>query len=83
MNAFRHDTPAKPDMKLWVRTDKTNQSSAGAVLSVRAFDFVHRSAAPMGLNKCEPMISPGLAPWAMPEYRPKGLLYAFLITLLF
>ena len=51
--------------------------------TTRVFDFVHRSAAPMGLNKCEPMINPGLAPWAMQEYRPKGLLYVFPITLLF
>ena len=50
---------------------------------MRAFDFVHSSAAPMGLNKCKPMINPGLAPWAMQEYRPKGLFYVFPITLLF
>ena len=31
------------------------------------------SAAPLGLNKCMSMINPGLAPWAMQEYRPKGL----------
>ena len=28
------------------------------------------SAAPLGLNKCVSMINPGLAPWAMQEYRP-------------
>ena len=28
------------------------------------------SAAPLGLNKCVPIINPGLAPWAMQEYRP-------------
>ena len=28
------------------------------------------SAAPLGLNKCKSMINPGLAPWAMQEYRP-------------
>ena len=27
-------------------------------------------AAPTGLNKCVPMINPGLAPWAMKMYRP-------------
>ena len=27
-------------------------------------------AAPLGLNKCVSMINPGLAPWAMQEYRP-------------
>ena len=25
-----------------------------------------------GLNKCIPMINPGLAPWALREYRPLG-----------
>ena len=30
-------------------------------------------AAPLGLNKCVSMINPGLAPWALQEYRPKGL----------
>ena len=25
---------------------------------------------PLGLNKCVSMINPGLAPWAMQEYRP-------------
>ena len=28
------------------------------------------SAAPLGLNKCVSMLNPGLAPWAMQEYRP-------------
>ena len=28
------------------------------------------SAAPLGLNKCFPLITPGLAPWALQEYRP-------------
>ena len=32
------------------------------------------SAAPTGLNKCVSMINPGLAPWAMQEYRPVGAL---------
>ena len=27
-------------------------------------------AAPWGLNKCVSLINPGLAPWAMQEYRP-------------
>ena len=30
------------------------------------------SAAPTGLNKCVTIINPGLAPWAMQEYRPVG-----------
>ena len=29
----------------------------------------------MGLNKCIDYYYPGLAPWAMQEYRPKGLFY--------
>ncbi len=28
------------------------------------------SAAPLGLKKCVSMLNPGLAPWAMQEYRP-------------
>ena len=36
----------------------------------RAFVLRLRSAAPLGLNKCIPIINPGLAPWAMREYRP-------------
>ena len=27
MSAFRHDTPAKPEMKPWVFTDKNKMSS--------------------------------------------------------
>ena len=36
------------------------------------------SAAPVGgLNKCVSMLNPGLAPWAMQEYRPyRALLYS-------
>ena len=40
----------------------------------RAFVLRFESAAPTGLNKCIPMTNPGLAPWAMQEYRPKGLI---------
>ena len=74
---------AKPEMKPWVRTDKSRLSSVGAALSARVFDFVHRSAAPLGLNKCIDYYYPELAPWAIQEYRPKGLFYVFTITLLF
>ena len=35
------------------------------------------SAAPTGLNKCVSMINPGLAPWAMQEYRPYRALRRF------
>ena len=65
---------AKPEMKPWVNTDTKNKSSVGAALSARAFVLWFRicweSAAPLGLNKCISMINPGLAPWAMQEYRP-------------
>ena len=37
----------------------------------RAFVLHLGSAAPLGLNnRCVPIINPGLAPWAMQEYRP-------------
>ena len=61
---------AKPDMKPWVRTDKTNQSSAGAALSMRAF-VLDRVVPPLWGSINVPItINPGLAPWAMQEYRP-------------
>ena len=66
---------AKPEMKPWVHMDKSGMSSVGAALPTHAFDFVYRSAAPLGLNKCIDYYYPGLAPWAMQEYRPKGLFY--------
>ena len=37
---------------------------------MRAFALRLGSAAPLGLNKYVSMINPGLAPWAMQEYRP-------------
>ena len=37
---------------------------------MRAFILRLGSAAPLGLNKCVPIINPGLEPWAMQEYRP-------------
>ncbi|GEM_PF-6938853 len=40
----------------------------------KLFYCVEESAAPLGLNKCVPMINPGLAPWALNKYRPKGLI---------
>ena len=65
---------AKPEMKPWVNTDTKNKSSVGAALSARAFVLwlciCWESAAPLGLNKSISMINPGLAPWAMQEYRP-------------
>ena len=70
---------AKPEMKPLVYTDKSRMSSVGAALTERAFGLCRcgpwlcirwESAAPTGLNKCVPMINPGLAPWAMKMYRP-------------
>ena len=43
--------------------------------TARAFSLRRGSAAPLGLNKCVPIINPELAPWAMQECRPKGLFY--------
>ena len=40
-------------------------------------------AAPLGLNKYAITNNPGLAPWAMQECRPKGLLYVFPINILY
>ena len=50
-------------MKPWVRTDKTNQSSAGAALSARAFALCLGSAAPVGGSKnvCQ-YLTQGLRP---------------------
>ena len=61
-------------MKPWVNTDTKNKSSVGAALWARAFGLwlciCWESAAPLELNKSISMINPGLAPWAMQEYRP-------------
>ena len=64
---------AKPDMKPWVHTDKSKMSSVGAALTELVLALRCGCAAPTGLNKCVTIINPGLAPWAMQEYRPKGL----------
>ena len=70
----RHDTPAKPRVQ-WGQSPiwnpgytqiKTNWAPLGAALTAQVLG----SAAPLGLNKCVPIINPGLAPWAMQEYRP-------------
>ena len=60
---------AKPEMKPWVYTEK-KMSSVGAALTEQVLALHCGCAAPLGLNKCVPMINPGLAPWAMQEYRP-------------
>ena len=65
---------AEPEMKPWVHTDKSKMSSSGAALSVRAF-VLDRVVPPLkGLNKCFNILNPGLAPWALQEYRPVGAL---------
>ena len=48
-------------------------SSAGAALTERVLGL-GKCRPSSGLNKCVSMINPGLAPWAMQEYRPLGAL---------
>ena len=71
-------------MKPWVNTDKSKLSSVGAALTTRVLGtcFWGDCAAPLGLNKCLSISNPGLAPWAMQEYRPKGLLYVYPIIII-
>ena len=58
-------------MKPWVFTDKNKMSSVGAALTARVLGhLLWGCAAPTGLNKCVPMLNPGLAPWALQECRP-------------
>ncbi len=64
---------AKPELNPWVYTNEKISSSVGAALTERVFVLRLRSVAPLGLNKCVSLINPGLVPWAMQEYRPKGL----------
>ena len=65
---------AKPDMKPWVYTSQSNIELRRSGTITRAFVLRLGSAAPLELNKCVPIINPGLMPWAVQEYRPKGLL---------
>ena len=89
----RHDTPAKPKVQ-WGQSPKWNpgytQTKSNIELRrsgtiTRAFVLRLGSAAPLGLNKCVTIINPGLAPWAMQEYRPYRALLCLLdqYTLLF
>ena len=57
-------------MKPWVHTNKSGLSSFRSGTITRAFVLRLGSAAPLGLNRCVPIINPGLTPWAMQEYRP-------------
>ena len=52
---------AKPDMKPWVHTDKNRMSSAGAVLTARAFALRLGSAAPLVLKNVRPLHNTALA----------------------
>ena len=58
-------------MKPWEnRKQQYHELRLGAALTARAFALRLGSAAPLGLNKCVTIINPGLAPWALQEYRP-------------
>ena len=58
-------------MKPWVHTDKSELSSVGAALSAHTSEFIRSVVPPLkGLNKYTITNNPGLAPWAMQEYRP-------------
>ena len=46
-----------------LRRKTTNRNDTNPMRAVSA-------APPWGLNKCVSMLNPGLAPWAMQEYRP-------------
>ena len=62
---------AKPEMQPWVHADKSGLSSEGAALSASRSEFIRSVVPPLkGLNKYTITNNPGLAPWAMQEYRP-------------
>ena len=78
---------AKPDMKPWGHIDKSGLSSVGAALThaskcpngyVKPRTATTQTKCALlvpplkGLNKYVSMINPGLAPWALQEYRPLG-----------
>ena len=64
-------------MEPWVHTDKSELSSVGAALTARAF-VLDREVPPLwGSINGLTTTNPGLAPWAMQEYRPKGLFDVF------
>ena len=46
------------------------KSSVGAALTELVLALRWDCAAPLGLNKCTITNNPGLAPWAVQEYRP-------------
>ena len=55
---------------LGIHEPKVISSSFRSGTITQAFILRLGSAAPLGLNKCVPIINPGLAPWAMQECRP-------------
>ena len=55
---------------LGIHERKVISSSVGAALTARTFISTSRSAAPLGLKICSNTPNPGLAPWALQEYRP-------------
>ena len=57
-------------MKPWVNRGHKNYELRRSGTITRAFVLRLGSAAPLGLNRCVSSINPGLAPWAMQEYRP-------------
>ena len=65
-------------MKPWVYTDKSVLSSFRSGTHgerlVRGFAFVGKVPLLRSSKKCVETINPGLAPWAMQEYRPVGAL---------
>ena len=66
-------------MKPWVHTNESNiELRLGAALTGRAFVLRIESAAPTELKKCVETNNPGLAPWAVQEYRPVGARLCFL-----
>ena len=71
-------------MKPWVSTDKSKMSSfRSGTNSASIGHLLWGCAAPTGLKKCVSMPNPGLAPWAMQEYRPYGLIYVFSSNMLY
>ena len=59
-----------PHFTLGIHKSKSNIELRRSGTITRAFVLRLGSAAPWGLNRCVPIINPGLAPWAMQEYRP-------------
>ena len=55
---------------LGIHERKVISSSVGTALEREHLSYVSEVPPPLGLNKCVSLINPGLAPWAMQEYRP-------------